>query len=170
MSNKLRAIRPLKRTKIVATLGPSSEKEETLRRMVLAGLDAIRVNFSHSSHNYLIPLVKRIRKLGDKMGVPIAIIGDLQGPRIRIGEIVQDSAVLKSGREICLTPRQLVGNKEIVSVSYPGMANDVNMGSLILVDDGNIELEVIKIDAGGDVWCRILKGGVLSGHRGINLP
>jgi pyruvate kinase len=170
MSNKLREIRPLKRTKIVVTLGPSSDKEETLRGMILAGLDAVRINFSHSSHDYIIPLVKRIRSLGDKMGVPIAIIGDLHGPRIRIGEIADDTAVLNTGNDICLTPRQISGNKEIVSVSYPGMADDLHTGSLILVDDGNIELEVIKIDANGDVCCRILKGGVLSGHRGINLP
>ncbi|MDH3357309.1 MAG: pyruvate kinase, partial [Desulfobacteraceae bacterium] len=170
MSNKLRNIRPMKRTKIVATLGPASDKEETLHRMILAGLDAVRVNFSHSTHDYIIPLVKRIRALSDKMGVPIALIGDLQGPRIRIGEIADDTAVLKTGRDICLTPRQLTGNKEIVSVSYPGMADDLHMGSLILVDDGNIELEVIKIDASGDIWCRILKGGALSSHRGINLP
>ncbi|MBW2450545.1 MAG: pyruvate kinase [Deltaproteobacteria bacterium] len=170
MPNKLRAVRPLKRTKIVATLGPASDKKETLRRMILAGMDAVRVNFSHSTHDYLVPLVKKIRALGDKMGVPIAIIGDLQGPRIRIGEIAEDTVALKTGRDICLTPRHLTGNKDILSVSYLGMADDVHMGSLILVDDGNIELEVIKVDASGDVCCRILKGGVLSGHRGINLP
>ncbi|PLX46650.1 MAG: pyruvate kinase, partial [Desulfobacteraceae bacterium] len=101
MSNKLRNIRPMKRTKIVATLGPASDKEETLHRMILAGLDAVRVNFSHSTHDYIIPLVKRIRTLSDKMGVPIALIGDLQGPRIRIGEIADDTAVLKTGRDIC---------------------------------------------------------------------
>ena len=106
MPNKLSTIRPLKRTKIVATLGPASDNEETLRRMILAGLDAVRVNFSHSTHDYIIPLVKRIRTLGDKVGIPIAIIGDLQGPRIRIGKIAEDTATLKTGRDICLTPRQ----------------------------------------------------------------
>ena len=170
MSNKPNAIRPLKRTKIIATLGPGSDKEETLRKMILAGLDAVRINFSHSAHDYIIPLVKRIRALGDKMGVPIAIIGDLQGPRIRIGEIADDTARLETDRAICLTPRQISGTKEIVSISYPDIADDVHMGSLILVDDGNIELEVTRIDASGDIECRILKGGVLSGHRGINLP
>jgi pyruvate kinase len=170
MSNKLSATRSLKRTKIIATIGPASDKEEILHRMILTGLDAVRVNFSHSTHDYLIPLVKRIRALGGKMGIPIAIIGDLQGPRIRIGEIAHDTDTLETGRDICLTPRQIAGNKEMVSISYPGMADDVHIGSLILVDDGNIELEVIKIDDNKDVWCRILKGGVLSGHRGINLP
>jgi pyruvate kinase len=170
MPNKLRAKRPLKRTKIVATLGPASDKEDMLERMILAGLDAVRFNFSHSTHEYLIPLVERIRNLGDNMGVPVAIIGDLQGPRIRIGEISKDQAILKTGRDICLTPRQLTGNKDRVSVSHPDMADDVRIGSLILIDDGNIELEVVNIDANGDVRCRILKGGVLSGRRGINLP
>lgn len=170
MPSKLRAIRPLKRTKIVATLGPASDKEETLHSMILAGMDAVRINFSHSTHDDVIPLVKQIRVLGNKMGVPIAIIGDLQGPRIRIGKIAEDTVTLKAGNDFCLTNRQLSGNNEIVSTSYPGMADDLRIGSLILVDDGNIELEVMNIDAGGDIWCRILNGGKLSSHRGINLP
>jgi pyruvate kinase len=170
MENKIRTQRPLKRTKIIATLGPASDKEDTLRRMILAGLDAVRFNFSHSTHEYLIPLIQRIRKLEDHMGVPVAVIGDLQGPRIRIGEIAEGKATLTTGQEICLTPRQMTGNKDMVSVSHLNMANDVHIGSLILVDDGNIELEVANIDANGDIRCRILRGGDLSARRGINLP
>jgi pyruvate kinase len=170
MPNKLRDKRPLKRTKIVATLGPASDQEDPLRRMILAGLDAVRFNFSHSTHEYLIPLVKQIRELEDRMGIPIALIGDLQGPRIRIGEIAKGKAILTTGHDICLTPRQVAGNKDVISVSHLNMADDVRTGSLILIDDGNIELEVVNIDANGDVRCRILRGGDLSARRGINLP
>lgn len=162
--------RPFKRTKIIATLGPACDAENTLRRMILAGLDAVRINFSHSTHEYIIPLMKRIGDLSADMGFSIAVIGDLQGPRIRIGEIDGGTANLKTEQNICLTPRQLMGNKDRVSINYPNMADDVKNGSMILLDDGNIELEVKKIDANGDVWCRIRKGGMLSGHRGVNLP
>jgi pyruvate kinase len=170
MEDRIRNKRPLKRTKIVATLGPASDTEDTLRRMILAGVDAVRFNFSHSNHEYLIPLIQRIRKLEDHMGIPIAVIGDLQGPRIRIGDLADGKAILTTGQNICLTPRQMNGNKDVVSVSHINMADDVHIGSLILIDDGNIELEVVDIDASGDVHCRILRGGVVSARRGINLP
>jgi pyruvate kinase len=170
MENRTRDKRPLKRTKIVVTLGPASDQEDTLQRMILAGLDAVRFNFSHSTHEYLMPLIQRIRKLEDHLGIPIAVIGDLQGPRIRIGEIANGKAILKTGSNICLTPRQMTGNQDVVSVSHSNMADDVHIGNLILIDDGNIELKVVKIDTNGDVRCRIQKGGVLSARRGVNLP
>jgi pyruvate kinase len=162
--------RPSKRTKIVATLGPACDNEDTLRKMILAGLDVVRINFSHSDHDYLDPLIKRIRKLSQEMGVPVPIIGDLRGPRIRVGEIQGNSVELKTDQKICLTPKTSAGHTEFISVSYPDMAKDVKIGSLILLDDGNIELEVEKIDINGDVWCRVLQGDNLSSHRGINLP
>ena len=162
--------RPSKRTKVVATIGPASDNEDTLRRMILAGLDVVRVNFSHSTHDYLKPIIKRIRKLSEEMGIPIPIIGDLRGPRIRVGEIEGGTVDLKAGRQICLTPRRSAGNHKCVSVSYPDMAKDVQIGSLILLDDGNIEFEVEKIEINGDVWCRVRQGDTLSSHQGINLP
>jgi pyruvate kinase len=170
MENRIRNKRPFKRTKIVATLGPASDKEDMLGQMILAGVDAVRFNFSHSTHEYLIPMIQRIRKLEDQMGISVAVIGDLQGPRIRIGEIAEGKAVLKAGQDICLTPRQMIGNKDVISVSHLNMADDVHIGSLILIDDGNIELEVVNIDTNRDVRCRILRGGPLSDRRGINLP
>jgi pyruvate kinase len=170
MENKIRNKRPLKRTKIIATLGPASDSEDALQRMILAGMDAVRFNFSHSSHEYLIPLIQRIRKLAGHTGIPVAVIGDLQGPRIRIGEMAEGKSTLTTGREICLTPRKTTGNRDVVSVSHLDMAEDVRIGSLILIDDGNIELEVVNIDTNGDIRCRILRGGVLSARRGVNLP
>jgi len=96
--------RPSKRTKIVATIGPASDNEDTLRRMILAGLDVVRVNFSHSTHDYLKPIIKRIRKLSKEMGIPIPIIGDLSGPWIRVGKIEGSTVDLKAARQTCLTP------------------------------------------------------------------
>ena len=170
MAIKTYTKRPSKRTKIVATLGPACDTEDTLRKMILAGLDGVRINFSHSSHDYLDPLIKRIRKLSREMGVPVPIIGDLRGPRIRVGKIQGDNVELKTDQKICLTPQKSSGNNEFISVSYPDMAKDVKIGSLILLDDGNIELEVEKIETNGDLWCRVLQGDTLSSHRGINLP
>jgi len=170
MAIKTYTKRPSKRTKIVATLGPACDTEDTLRKMILAGLDGVRINFSHGSHDYLDPLIKRIRKISREMGVPIPIIGDLRGPRVRVGEIQGNSIALKTDQKICLTAQTSAGNEEFIPVSYPDMAKDVKIGSLILLDDGNIELEVEKIEINGDVWCRILQGDNLSSHRGINLP
>jgi pyruvate kinase len=162
--------RPKKRTKIVATLGPASDSEETLRQMILAGLDVVRLNFSHSSPDYLRPLIARVRSLSDELEVPIAIMGDLRGPRIRVGDIEGGSVQLETGQKILLTPQATMGNEQQISVSYPHLAQDVQVGSLLLLDDGNIELEVERIEANGDVICRITRGNKLSSHRGINLP
>ena len=162
--------RPSKRTKIVATIGPACDNEDTLRKMILSGLDVFRINFSHSRHDYLYPLIKRIRKLSQEMGVPVPIIGDLRGPHIRVGEIQGNSVELKTDQKICLTPQKSAIKNDFISVSYPDMAKDVKIGNLILLDDGNIELEVEKIEINGDVWCRVLQGDNLTSHRGINLP
>ncbi|MGD2029202.1 MAG: pyruvate kinase [Desulfobacterales bacterium] len=170
MPIKINTKRSSKRTKIVATLGPASDSRDTLQKMILAGLDVVRINFSHGSHDYLDPLIKRVRKLNEEMEVPIPIIGDLRGPRIRVGEIESHTVEVKTDQKICLTPQKTAGNHEFVSVSYPDMARDVQIGSRILLDDGNIELEVEKIEINGDVWCRVHQGGQLSSHRGINLP
>ncbi len=170
MSIKVEDHRPTKRTKIVATLGPASDSEQTLRQMILAGLDVIRINFSHSDPDYLIPLIQRVRKLSQEMKVPIAILGDLRGPRIRVGEIENGSVEIKTGQQIRLTPQSIIGTSDAVAVSYPDLAKDVKIGSLILLDDGNIELQVERIENSGDVWCRVIQGDTLSSHRGINLP
>lgn len=162
--------RPLKRTKIVATVGPASDNEDTLRRMILAGLDVVRINFSHSDQDYTSALIKLIRRIGDEMQYPLAILGDLRGPRIRVGKIKGDSVELKAGQQLVLTPETVAGNSQRVSVSYPGLAGDVEPGSTLLLDDGNIELRVETLDPNGDVVCSVVQGNTLSSQRGINLP
>ncbi len=170
MSIKIENRRPQKRTKIVATLGPASASEETLRQMILAGLDVVRFNFSHSQAENLVSLIELVRKLSDEMNVPIAILGDLRGPRIRVGEMEGGSIELTTGQKILLTPQPVVGNKEQISISFSQLAGDVRVGSLLLLDDGNLELKVEEVKNNGNVLCRVLQGGTLSSHRGINLP
>lgn len=166
----LAAHRPQKRTKIVATIGPASDNEDTLRKMILAGLDVVRFNFSHSQQDYLIPLVQLVRKLSAELDVPIAILGDLRGPRIRVGEIEGGSVELETGQTLVLTPKPLLGNKQRVSVSFPGLAKDITTGNLLLLDDGDIELVAEKVSSDGEIVCHVLQGGSLSSRRGINLP
>jgi pyruvate kinase len=162
--------RPQKRTKIVATLGPASVHKETFRKMILAGLDVVRFNFSHSQTDTLGPVIEMVRGLSDELNVPIAILGDLRGPRIRVGEIEGGSVELKTGQRICLTPQPIVGNQSQISVSFSQLAGDVRIGSSILLDDGNLELKVEEIKDNGDVICPVVIGGRLSSHRGLNLP
>lgn len=162
--------RPNKRTKIVATLGPASDSEATLRRMIMAGLDVVRLNFSHGKPEYLAPLIMLIRKLSRELDVPLAIMGDLRGPRIRVGEIEGGSIELQTGQTLILTPEPVVGNGVRMPVSYPDLAKDVEPGSCLLLDDGNIELIVERVEAGGEIVTQITQGAKLSSHRGINLP
>lgn len=170
MTIKITNTRPKKRTKIVATLGPASSSEKVLRQMILAGLDVVRINFSHGTNDDLTPVVELVRRLGDEMKVPLAILGDLRGPRIRVGEIEGGSVRLTVGQSVCLTPQPVLGNSERISVSFKKLADDVEIGSLILVDDGNIEIEVESIKNNGDVLGRVIQGDELSSRRGINLP
>jgi pyruvate kinase len=159
-----------KRTKIVATLGPASSDEATLRQMILAGMDCVRINFSHAVHEEVVELLARVRGLAEELDVPIAILGDLRGPRLRVGEIKGGSVQLKTGGSIRLTQDQAPGDAKRVPYTASEVAGSVKRGTRILVDDGDIELEVRKVMAGGDLDCTILRGAVLSSRRGINLP
>lgn len=170
MTIKIEDYHPQKRTKIVATLGPASANEEVLRKMILAGLNVVRFNFSHSQPESLIPMIELVRSLSDELDAPVAILGDLRGPRIRVGEMDGGSIELVNGQKITLTPQPVIGTPGRISVSFSQLAADTRIGSLLLLDDGNIELKVESIKSNGEIVCRIIQGGTLSSHRGINLP
>lgn len=159
-----------KRTKIVATVGPASQSPEVLRAMIMAGLDVVRLNFSHGEYESHAVVIKHVRDLSDELDVPVAILGDLRGPRIRVGEIEGDTVRLEAGQTLVLTPQPVLGNEQRVSISFPGLASDLKVDDLMLVDDGDVELRVEKLDANGDIHCRVMEGGTLSSRRGINLP
>jgi pyruvate kinase len=161
--------RPAKRTKIVATIGPASESEEMLRRLIDAGMDVVRLNFSHRSAEQAKPLVGRIRKVADEMGVFVGILGDLRGPRIRVGEMQDGAVQLEQAQKIVLTPNSVIGTAEKIGVSFRGLANDVAHGTIILLDDGNIELQVMDRLVGGEVLCEVVRGGELKSNKGVNL-
>src|SRR5208337_4969213 len=160
---------PSKRTKIVATIGPASESEEMLRRLIDAGMDVARLNFSHRAAEVAKPLVERIRKVADETGVFVAILGDLRGPRIRVGEMENGSIDLQRGQKIVLTSDKVIGNPGRIGVSFKGLHRDVAPGAVLLLDDGNIELQVLEIRASGDILCDIVRGAELKSNKGINL-
>ncbi len=162
--------RPSKRTKIVATLGPASQSADVLRRMIMAGLDVVRLNFSHGDYEAHAAVIRSVRQLSDELNVSIAILGDLRGPRIRVGEIEGGTVTLEAGATVVLTPESVIGTAQRVSISFPGLAGDLKPGDCLLVDDGDVELQVEKLDADGAIHCRVEEGGTLSSRRGINLP
>ncbi|UCD59154.1 MAG: pyruvate kinase [Candidatus Hydrogenedentota bacterium] len=159
----------MRRTKIVATIGPSSSSEDVLRRMVEAGMDVARLNFSHGTHAGHEASFRKIRKLGGKMGKPIGIVGDLQGPKMRTGDLVGAPLDLRKRGTLIITTRKIKGGDGKVSTTYRRLHQDVKSGDRILLDDGFIEVRVLKVED-RDIHCRVVYGGKLGAHKGINLP
>lgn len=159
-----------KRTKIVATIGPASSSREVLHGLMLAGLDVVRINFSHAKHEQVSQTLALIRELSEHTGITVAIMGDLRGPRIRIGDLEGGQLTLEDGALVVLTPEQVLGTNERISTSFPKLAGDLERGAVLLVDDGNLVFIAENIQENGEVVCRVARGGVLSNRRGINLP
>ena len=160
----------LKRTGIVCTIGPASESPEVLEQLVKNGMNVARLNFSHGSHEEHLEKIKTIKKLRRKLNVPLGLMLDTKGPEIRIGRFEEKEYFLKPDDIFTITTRDIIGNKDIVSVSYSGLPNDVEKGSIISVDDGLIQLEVMEIKDGTDIVCRVQNNGVISNNKGVNLP
>lgn len=155
------------RTKIVCTLGPSSSSPEALRSLMEAGLNVARINFSHGTHDQHAATIKRVRDLAAELKRPIAILGDLQGPRIRIGDLPQPIELV-DGNDVVLVYEDLAKGDE-VPVTYEGLADDVHVGDRVLINDGLLELVVLDVTK-PRVTARVLHGGRLTSHKGINLP
>ncbi|MEO6878050.1 MAG: pyruvate kinase, partial [Gemmatimonadaceae bacterium] len=156
------------RTKIVCTLGPSSSTREALRGLVDAGMNVARINFSHGTQEQHAATIKLVREVANEVGRPIAILGDLQGPRIRIGDLAAPRD-LPDGSDVVLVPEGEETGPGDVPVTYHSLADDVHVGDRILINDGLIELVVLDVE-GRRVTARVLHGGLLSSHKGINLP
>ncbi len=159
----------MKRTKIVCTIGPATQDKEILKKMMLAGMNVGRFNFSHGSfedqEKFFTPFVEA----REELGLPVATLLDTQGPEIRTGMLVQNPVVLKADDEFVLLNEDTVGDSSRVSVTYKELYKDVKPGTAILVDDGKIELEVSRIE-GKDVVCKIMNGGELGNRKSINIP
>lgn len=160
----------MRRTKIVCTIGPATESEAQLEHLIRAGMNVARLNFSHGTHDEHALVMERVRSISTRLGCPIAILQDLQGPKIRTGLLEGGQPVtLVDGATVTLTTRQIAGNAHIISTTYPSLPQDVQVGDRILLDDGLLELRVLSRDE-TDIQCRVVHGGVLKEHKGINLP
>ena len=156
------------KTKIVATVGPASNNKEMLRALVKEGVDVFRLNFSHGTHDDHLKVINFVREINAEMGTNIALLQDLQGPKIRVNEM-QPGVEIKGGQELIITTREVLGNNELVSTSYERLPKDVKVGDMILIDDGKIELKVKEV-RDIDVVCTVIYGGPLKSRKGINLP
>ncbi len=158
-----------KRTKIIATIGPASSDSAAIAKLIRAGMDAARLNFSHGDRRDHRNRIRLIRQEAARAGKQIAIIQDLQGPKLRVGEMRNGAVGLKRGDEVTLTTRTVVGTTELLSVTYPRLTRDLKIGDRILLDDGRLELRVMKKAFNG-LRCKVICGGVLGSHKGVNLP
>ncbi|MDR2122616.1 MAG: pyruvate kinase [Flavobacteriaceae bacterium] len=158
-----------KKTKIVATIGPASEDKETLLQMFKAGVNVVRVNFSHSEEEIVKRWVQLVRNINEEYGFSVALLADLQGPKLRVG-IVKEGTVLEAGDIITFTNENIEGNAERVYISYPQFAQDVKVGEKILLDDGKLIFEVVETNLKDKVRAKVIQGGPLYSKKGINLP
>jgi len=158
-----------KKTKIVATIGPASRNKETLAELIKAGANVFRLNFSHGSHDDHQKTIEMVRELNEELGSNVALLQDLQGPKIRVGKVENDGVPIAPGQQLIITTDEMIGTSEKVSTVYEGIVNDVKPGDAILVDDGNIELKTIKVE-GNEVYTEVVHGELLKSRKGINLP
>ena len=157
------------KTKILATIGPASNNYETIKSLAAAGANVFRLNFSHGSHEVHQEVIQIIRKVNEEMNTHLGILQDLQGPKIRVGEVENNGVEITPGSPITITNDPVVGTSELVSTVYQNLPNDVVSGDRILIDDGNLELVVNNTD-GKNVNCTVVHGGILKSRKGINLP
>jgi len=159
----------IRKTKIVATVGPVSSSPEMIRKLMQAGVDIFRLNFSHGENSQKLELIRIIRQVSDALGRQAGILGDLQGPKIRTGKMAGEGMVLVKGQEVVITTDDVLGSDGVIPTIYRSLPHDVHPGSRILLDDGLLELKVVAID-GERVRCLVVAGGVLKNNKGINLP
>ena len=159
----------MRRTKIVCTLGPSTDKEEVLRNLMKNGMNVARMNFSHGTHEEQKVRLDMIKKLREELNLPVAALLDTKGPEIRIGDVEGGKLELKPGQEFTLTTEEMLGTEKKVTITYKELYKDVEAGDSILIDDGLIGMEVVRIDE-SDIVCRVKNGGFISNHKGVNVP
>ena len=158
-----------RKTKIVCTIGPSTNTPEKIRELVDAGMDVVRLNFSHGSHAEHKKVIDHIRQVSDELKVNISILMDLQGPKIRVGLMKEGSQIIETGQYVNLTPEDIEGDQNIIPIDYPHLFKDAKEGDTILMDDGLLEFRIIKVEESG-ITARCEVGGLLKSRKGVNLP
>lgn len=159
----------MRKTKIICTLGPAVDSEEMVKKLILSGMDCARLNFSHGGHEEQRLRIQTVRKASDELGRPVAILLDTKGPEIRLLNFRDHYVDLTAGQEFTLSCEDCVGTQEKVGVTFRRLAQYVNPGTRILIDDGRIELSVVSLK-GEDVVCRVINGGRISDHKSVNVP
>ncbi|MBC8570818.1 pyruvate kinase [Zongyangia hominis] len=159
----------MRKTKIICTLGPATDDKETVRQLILSGMNVARFNFSHGTYDEHRKRLDILEELREELQLPIAALLDTKGPEIRIGTFKEGRVTLKPGDQFTLTSRQVEGDASIVSITFAGLVSDVEVGSRILLDDGLIELKVREITA-TDIICKVINGGTISDRKGVNVP
>jgi pyruvate kinase len=158
------------RTKIVATIGPASDSPDMMRKMLLAGMNVARLNFSHGNYGDHAERIKRLRSASEELDLPLMLLQDLQGPKIRVGDLPAEGMMLNEGESLTLVPiSDHRGQPNTVGIDYPYVAEEAEPGTQVLLDDGLLELRVEKIDS-NVVQCQVVKGGLLKSHKGVNFP
>jgi len=158
------------KTKIIATIGPATSSKDQLRKLFEAGVNVCRLNFSHGSHDDHLEVINHILELNEELGTNIAMLADLQGPKLRIGDVTNNGIELLEGDEITFVNTPCMGTKQAVYMSYPLFAADVAIGDTVLIDDGKIKLEVTETNGKDKVKAKVIFGGILSSKKGVNLP
>ncbi len=160
----------MRKTKIICTLGPSTDNDKVLKELILSGMDVARFNFSHATHEEHLSRLVKIEKLREELKIPVATLLDTKGPEIRIGTFKDDKKIhLKEGQTFTLTSNDVVGDETQVSISYPNLIYDIEPGITILIDDGLIEMTVTDVTA-TDIICMVKNGGIISNRKGVNVP
>jgi len=158
------------RTKVVATIGPASSSPDVIREMVQAGMNVARLNFSHGSYPDHARMVQVLRDMSEELDAPITLLQDLQGPKIRVGNLPEGSVPLVEGETLILVPSaDYQGDPNTVAIDYPYLAQEAKLGTQVLLDDGLLELEVTGV-LNGAVHCRVVEGGILYSRKGVNVP
>lgn len=159
----------MRKTKIICTIGPASESEDKLKELMLAGMNVARFNFSHGTHEEQKKKLTSVIKVSNELGLPVATLLDTKGPEIRLKDFENQKAQLEAGQEFILTTEDILGTEKRASITYKNLKNDVKEGMTILIDDGKIEM-VIETITDTDIVCRVINGGTVSNHKGINAP
>ena len=163
-------MKKIKKTKIIATLGPATSSTDVIKRIIKEGVDVLRINFSHSSHEEAEILIKEIRKINSELNTNTSILADLQGPKLRIGEIIEGT-ILDVGSELKIkTGKEFVGDNKLIFINYESLPKDITEGEKILIDDGKIILKVIDTNKKDQIKTEVIQGGEISSNKGFNLP
>ena len=158
------------KTKIIATLGPATSSDEKIRELIRSGIDLCRLNFSHGSYDEHEKIIRSIRNINKELNTHVAILGDLQGPKIRLGNMEKEGVVIKDGDEVIITDKVCASTEKRLYVTYPDLPRDIKPGNSILIDDGKIKLTVLSTDLESEIVAKVVHGGPLHSKKGVNLP